>query len=90
MQSLLRWSIENTDPNAPHDVKPRKDLDPAIIDHILGKPDAVLMKEALEVALDQNKSEDERVSALDDFEMVCRRMNSSLVYLTNAMFALVD
>lgn len=69
MDSLLRWGIENSSPSA-GPVQPRKDLDPAIIDHILGKPDAVLMKEALTVAVDENKSEGERVQALDDLEMV--------------------
>ncbi len=72
MESLLRWGIENsavTNEQQPP-VQPRKDLDPAIIDHILGKPDAVLMKEALDVALDENRDEDERLQALDDFEMV--------------------
>jgi hsp70-interacting protein len=47
MESLLRWSIENatmdgSSPGPPPE--PRKDLDPDIIDAILGKPDAVLMK----------------------------------------------
>lgn len=46
MESLLRWSIENTvpesGPSTPKD--PRKDFDPGIIEAILGKPDAVLMK----------------------------------------------
>lgn len=69
MDSLLRWSIENSSPST-GPVQPREDLDPAIIDHILGKPDAVLMKEALSVAVDEKKSEDERVEALDNLEMV--------------------
>lgn len=72
MESLLRWGIENADSNAaPLDPNHVRKLDPAIIDHILGKPDAVLMKENLEVALDESKSEAERVDALEEFEMVC-------------------
>ena len=53
MESLLRWGIEHSSGNngQQQPTQPRKDLDPAIIDHILGKPDAVLMKEALDVAL---------------------------------------
>ena len=74
MQSLLRWSIENTSggdgaqqqPPQP----PRKDLDPGVIDMILGKPDSELMKESLAVALDEKHDEDERLQALDNFEMV--------------------
>lgn len=73
MQSLLRWSIENsTTDNSEGSTppQPRKDLDPGIIDLILGKPDAQLMKEALAIAVDETKSEDERLQALDEFEMV--------------------
>ena len=72
MESLLRWSIANSTPqdaNQPPP-RPRTDLDPGIIDAILGKPDAELMKEALAVAVDEKRDEDERIQALDDFEMV--------------------
>jgi hsp70-interacting protein len=75
MQSLLRWSIENSTPldSAPGDRPPvvRKDLDPGIIDMILGKPDAVLMKEDLEVAVNPSQPEHNRIAALDHLEMVC-------------------
>jgi hsp70-interacting protein len=88
MQSLLRWSIENSSPqdgaegNAP--LANRTALDPGIIDAILGKPDAELMKEDLAVALDFSRSEDNRVDALDHLEMVpsflspCVRVEVSL------------
>jgi hsp70-interacting protein len=75
MQSLLRWGIENssndnngsaTDGTAPR----RTDLDPGIIDAILGRPDAELMKEALAKAQDVSFDEDARLTALDDLEMV--------------------
>jgi hypothetical protein len=72
MQSLLRWSVENSSSSAGGaPPAPRKDLDPGIIDHILGKPDAQLMKEALEVAVNEAQIEDDRLRALDDLEMVC-------------------
>ena len=73
MESLLRWGIQNSqtaDGEPSTAPEPRKDLDPAIIDQILGKPDSELMKEALTKALDTNLDEDERVTALDDMEMV--------------------
>lgn len=71
MESLLRWGIEHSTPGEAADASKRSDLDPAIIDHILGKPDAQLMKEALEVALDVSKDEDQRIVAMDNLEMVC-------------------
>ncbi|KAF9458688.1 nucleotide exchange factor Fes1-domain-containing protein [Collybia nuda] len=73
MQSLLRWSIENSEPldGAAGDRPPAttKELDPGIIDMILGKPDSVLMKEDLAVAVDSNQPEDNRIAALDHLEM---------------------
>jgi hsp70-interacting protein len=75
MQSLLRWSLENSNPQG---ASPSGDgaasspqtLDPAIIDAILGKPDAVQMKEDVSVAVDTERSEDDRLAALDHLEMV--------------------
>jgi len=80
MQSLLRWSIENSTTSsdaAEAATQPRKDLDPAIIDHILGKPDAELMKEALSIAVDETKPEDARLQALDDFEMLVENIDNA-------------
>ncbi|KAF8797550.1 Fes1-domain-containing protein [Phlegmacium glaucopus] len=81
MQSLLRWSIENSTPldSAPGDRPPveRKDLDPAIIDMILGKPDAELMKEDMSVAVDANRSEDDRINALDHLEMLIEQIDNA-------------
>ncbi|TDL26802.1 Fes1-domain-containing protein [Rickenella mellea] len=78
MQSLLRWGIENSpqDPIVPPPV-PRQDIDPGIIDHILGKPDAELMKEALAIAKDESKSEDDRMTALDNFEMLIEQIDNA-------------
>jgi hypothetical protein len=74
MESLLRWSIENSTPqdgSSSDAAAPElKKLDPEIIDHILGKPDAEQMKNDLAVALDVSKSEPERVEALDHLELV--------------------
>jgi hypothetical protein len=78
MQSLLRWSIENSTPQdgsqatASTGSSPASNqkLDPGIIDMILGRPDAELMKEDVAVATNTRKSEDERLNALDHLEMV--------------------
>jgi len=78
MQSLLRWGIENSS-NANDDsdsatgavpLARRTDLDPGIIDAILGRPDSELMKEALAKAQDVSLDDDARLTALDDLEMV--------------------
>jgi hsp70-interacting protein len=47
MESILKWSLENTSedaPRVPPTAERMKELDPAIIDMILGKSDAVVMK----------------------------------------------
>ncbi|KAI0316470.1 armadillo-type protein, partial [Amylostereum chailletii] len=83
MESLLRWGIQNSqpegarEPSASAPPAPRKDLDPAILDHILGRPDWELMKEALEKALDETLPEDARVSALDDMEMLVEHIDNA-------------
>ncbi|KAG5650206.1 hypothetical protein H0H81_000307 [Sphagnurus paluster] len=80
MQSLLRWSIENSTPldsSAGAPPAPRKDLDPGIIDMILGRPDAELMKEDMGVATDPSKSEDDRVAALDHLEMLVEQIDNA-------------
>ncbi|KAI0693093.1 armadillo-type protein [Cerioporus squamosus] len=76
MEQLLRWGIANSDPNAPPP-QPRTDLDPGVIDAILGKSDAELMKEALAVAVDEKRDEDERIQALDNFEMLIEQIDNA-------------
>jgi hypothetical protein len=41
-----------------------------MLDLIMGKSDSVVMKEKMEIASDESRPVDERVEALDDFEMV--------------------
>lgn len=76
MQSLLRWGIENSsgEGSGSQPSGERKDLNPEIIDMILGKPDSELMKEALAIATDDKRDEDDRLQALDNFEMVSGRL----------------
>ncbi|KAF5392920.1 hypothetical protein D9757_001064 [Collybiopsis confluens] len=77
MQSLLRWGIENSTPQNgtnPNPPAPRSDLNPEIIDMLLGKSDAELMKEAINIALDESRSEDDRVDALDNLEMTWKKL----------------
>jgi len=80
MESLLRWGIENstssTDASNPPPA-PRQDLDPAIIDMILGKSDAELMKEDMAVAKDESQSESARIDALDHLEMLIEQIDNA-------------
>lgn len=49
---------------------PQQKLDTAILDHIMGKSEAVMMREKLAIAVDQEQDLNERIMAMDDFEMV--------------------
>ncbi|KAL0952680.1 hypothetical protein HGRIS_006922 [Hohenbuehelia grisea] len=79
MDSLLRWSIENSAPNAQGEQPPvrQNELNPAIIDAILGKPDAEQMKEDIAIATDESRSEDDRVAALDHLEMLVEHIDNA-------------
>ncbi|KAF8889119.1 armadillo-type protein [Infundibulicybe gibba] len=54
-----------------------KSLDPAIIDMILGRPDAELMKEDMATALDSTRDESERINALDHLEMLIEQIDNA-------------
>ncbi|KAH9853001.1 nucleotide exchange factors-like protein [Lenzites betulinus] len=79
MEGLLRWGLANSDPRGPDEPppQPRSDLDPGVIDMLLGKPDAELMKEALAIAVDETKDEDDRLQALDNFEMLIEQIDNA-------------
>jgi hsp70-interacting protein len=78
MQSLLHWGIANSDPNAaPPNPSQVQNVDPGIIDAILGKSDAERMKDALKIGVDASQSEDDRVQALDDFEQLVEQIDNA-------------
>ncbi|KAF8462501.1 armadillo-type protein [Russula ochroleuca] len=77
MQSLLRWSIENSSNDVASPPTRRTDLDPGIIDAILGKPDSEQMKEALAKAQDASLDESARLTALDDLEMLVENIDNA-------------
>lgn len=84
MNQLLNWSIRKAQEAEEKGIKPEVKpydkselqaggrLDPAIIDHILGKPDAVMMREFLDIAVDAKRPTEVRAEALEEFEMVCQ------------------
>ncbi|KAG8942590.1 hsp70 nucleotide exchange factor fes1 [Tulasnella sp. 424] len=61
-----------TSPDNPDYAPPRplEELDPGLIDTILGKPNAVQMRDAMAIAIDESESEQERRAALDDMELL--------------------
>ncbi|KAF8529280.1 nucleotide exchange factors-like protein [Hysterangium stoloniferum] len=77
MESLLRWGIENSAGDVAQSTRPVTELDPGVIDMILGKPEAVLMKEALAVGIDESRDVSIRVSALDDLEMLVEHIDNA-------------
>ncbi|KAG8891698.1 hsp70 nucleotide exchange factor fes1 [Tulasnella sp. 408] len=80
MRDLLAWSTEHqVPPTDPNYVPPRPlgELDPGLIDMILGKPDAVRMRDAMAIAVDESKSEDDRVTALDDMELLIESLDNA-------------
>ncbi|KZP01828.1 Fes1-domain-containing protein, partial [Calocera viscosa TUFC12733] len=85
MESLLRWSIENTDVSSPEHTASlqtaahsrMQNLDPGLIDAILGKPDAVKMKESMALASDTGRTVSERLQALDDLELLVESIDNA-------------
>lgn len=52
-------------------------MDPGVIDAILGRPDSVLMREALAKAQDASLDDDARLTALDDLEMLVENIDNA-------------
>ena len=73
-------------PSAPADADPtrakRSDLTSEMLDLILGKSDSIIMKEKMAAATDENETIDNRVQALDDFEMVSHSYRDRVPELT--------
>jgi len=55
--------------------QPRSDLTTEMLDLIMGKSDSMVMKEKMDIACDESRDIEERVEALDDFEMVNRDLH---------------
>lgn len=56
----------------------RPDLaDPALYDALMGKSEAQMMREELSVALDTNRTESDRIQALDNFEMLIEQIDNA-------------
>lgn len=98
MNALLKWSVKNQGGAGPssklaEDIKAgkRPDLDPKVIDAIMGKSEAQVMQEELTVAVDEKRSEDDRETALDNFEMLIESIdNANLITAMKMWQPLLD
>ncbi|CCJ30307.1 unnamed protein product [Pneumocystis jirovecii] len=63
-----RLHKKNSEPVSPDAF--RSNLDPELIDHILGKDDAVLMKDAMAIITDSSQSLENRKIAFENLEML--------------------
>ncbi|KAJ1905824.1 hsp70 nucleotide exchange factor fes1 [Tieghemiomyces parasiticus] len=85
MERLLQWAILNSAtegedaPNRPSTTPaaPRRDLDPAVIDHILGKDDSVRMREAFATIQDPTIDLDTKESAFEDLELLVGQIDNA-------------
>ncbi|OXH34057.1 hsp70-like protein [Cryptococcus neoformans] len=55
----------------------KEDLTTEMLDLILGKGDSITMKEKMAFAIDENNSVEDRVEALDDFEMLIELIDNA-------------
>ncbi|WVR06376.1 hypothetical protein IAU60_003407 [Kwoniella sp. DSM 27419] len=64
-------------PQLPEGVQKRDDLTTEMLDLILGKSDSIMMKEKMATATDESVPVEERVEALDDFEMLIELIDNA-------------
>ncbi|KAJ1988398.1 hsp70 nucleotide exchange factor fes1 [Dimargaris cristalligena] len=83
MDKLLKWAVLNSataNEDAPATTQPRPDhqkLDPAIIDHILGKDESVLMREAMAVIQNPNLDWEAKEIAFEDLELLVSHIDNA-------------
>ncbi|RKP07692.1 armadillo-type protein [Thamnocephalis sphaerospora] len=83
MEKLLKWAILNsatagedtTKPSAPQ--RTLKDLDPGIIDVILGKDDAAVMREIMEKLEDPDVDVEQKEVLFEDLEMLVGHIDNA-------------
>lgn len=90
MEQLLQWGLTNSvkedgdadelkrmTEEAKAQSGPGQKYDPAVLDKILGKSDAEMMKEAMYVAVNDQATLDNRLIALDNFEMLVEQVDNA-------------
>ena len=87
---LLKWGLRHAEPSGEQDRSSvaqvtddiasgrRPDLaDPGLYNAIMGKSEAQMMSEELAVATDRSRSESDRCTALDNFEMLVEQVDNA-------------
>ncbi|KAI8806498.1 armadillo-type protein [Cladochytrium replicatum] len=67
--SLLQWSVMHSQ-NTQHQQQKQQQIDSKWVDVILGKKDAVKMKESVAIVEDVSRTLEDRVAAFDELEML--------------------
>ncbi|WWC70727.1 uncharacterized protein I206_104678 [Kwoniella pini CBS 10737] len=75
-ENPLTFSLPTTSTNE-SSVTKRSDLTTEMLDLILGKSDSITMKEKMAFAIDESNPLEERVEALDDFEMLIELIDNA-------------
>ncbi|OIR58495.1 MAG: Hsp70 nucleotide exchange factor [Amphiamblys sp. WSBS2006] len=78
-RTLLNWALEHSDPNANLGEVARKikNIDPEIIEAVLGRSDAVTMKELATKAGEKQTPTEIRVACLEELESLAEDLNNS-------------
>jgi len=83
LNSLLKWGIENSeasksDPSAPAPTTSTSNLDPSVLQALLGGPsDADLMKDAMAAIQSPDVSLDNKITAFDNFEQLVEGIDNA-------------
>jgi len=83
LNSLLKWGIENSeasksDPSAPAPTSSTSNLDPSVLQALLGGPsDADLMKDAMAAIQSPDVSLDNKITAFDNFEQLVEGIDNA-------------
>ncbi len=81
--SLLRWGIENSDLDALRasaedaDAQPKR-WDPELVEYILGKDDAVRIREETAVFVDAQRPAEDRLAAWENLEMLVEQIDNAV------------
>eukprot|EP00923_Selenidium_pygospionis_P035943 GHVN01063046.1.p1 GENE.GHVN01063046.1~~GHVN01063046.1.p1 ORF type:complete len:278 (+),score=16.60 GHVN01063046.1:298-1131(+) len=76
-QSLLNWALENSDPGTFNEIKKKEGLDSEMVANILGRSDAVLMKERIFFAANRENGTKEREEALIALEELVEKIDNA-------------